>query len=162
MSYEVFALKYGQVDVPPHYATILEDPNDPHTAGRQLFYYVWLVRGQGRNILVDCGFDHACGAKRGRKVDRLPDEAIARIKEAIEKTYGRRGAAVVERNRAAVDHALEGLHRIEVPNGVTATRELPPPVPIPSAEVAVHWHERFDADSGNRWLREQLIALFAA
>lgn len=39
---------------------------------------------------------------------------------------------------------------------------LSPPVPIPSAEVAVHWHERFDADSGNRWLREQLIALFAA
>ena len=43
-----------------------------------------------------------------------------------------------------------------------AFKSLPPPVPIPSAEVAVHWHERFDADSGNRWLREQLIALFAA
>jgi DNA-binding transcriptional LysR family regulator len=39
---------------------------------------------------------------------------------------------------------------------------LPPPLPIPSAEVAVHWHERFDVDPGNRWLREQLIALFAA
>jgi pyruvate-ferredoxin/flavodoxin oxidoreductase len=62
------------------------------------------------------------------------EEAIARIKEAIEKTYGRRGAAVVERNRAAVDHALEGLHRIEVPKGVTATRELPPPVPAHAPE----------------------------
>ena len=62
------------------------------------------------------------------------EEAIARIKEAIEKTYGRRGAAVVERNRAAVDHSLEGLHRIEVPDGVTAGRELPPPVPAHAPE----------------------------
>ncbi|MDQ5848966.1 MAG: LysR family transcriptional regulator [Pseudomonadota bacterium] len=38
---------------------------------------------------------------------------------------------------------------------------LPPPVPIPPADVAVHWHERFEADPGNRWLREQLAELFA-
>jgi hypothetical protein len=25
----------------------------------------------------------------------------------------------------------------------------------------VHWHERFEADPGNRWLREQVIELFA-
>jgi DNA-binding transcriptional LysR family regulator len=42
-----------------------------------------------------------------------------------------------------------------------AFRSLPPPVPIPFAEVAVYWHERFDADPGNRWLREQLVELFA-
>jgi len=41
-------------------------------------------------------------------------------------------------------------------------KALPPPVPIPPAEVAVHWHERFEADQGNRWLREQVIELFAA
>ena len=41
-------------------------------------------------------------------------------------------------------------------------RSLPPPVPIPVADVAVHWHERFDADAGNRWLREQLAELFGA
>jgi len=57
------------------------------------------------------------------------EESIAKIKEAIAKTYGRRGAEVVERNQAAVDQTLEGLHRIEVPDRVTATRELPPPVP---------------------------------
>jgi DNA-binding transcriptional LysR family regulator len=42
-----------------------------------------------------------------------------------------------------------------------AFRSLAPPVPIPPAEVALHWHERFDADPGNRWLREQLADLFA-
>ncbi|HWM44451.1 MAG TPA: LysR family transcriptional regulator [Burkholderiales bacterium] len=40
-------------------------------------------------------------------------------------------------------------------------KALPPPVPIPLAEVAVHWHERFDADAGNRWLREQIAELLA-
>jgi pyruvate-ferredoxin/flavodoxin oxidoreductase len=57
------------------------------------------------------------------------DESIAKIKEAIEKTYGRRGADVVAKNWAAVDQALEGLHQIEVPDAVTTTRELLPPVP---------------------------------
>jgi pyruvate-ferredoxin/flavodoxin oxidoreductase len=55
--------------------------------------------------------------------------AIDRIKKAIVKTYGRRGEDVVKKNHAAVDRALEGLHRVEVPEKVTATRELPPIVP---------------------------------
>ena len=37
---------------------------------------------------------------------------------------------------------------------------LPLPIPIPPADVAVHWHERFDGDAGNRWLRQQLVELF--
>jgi pyruvate-ferredoxin/flavodoxin oxidoreductase len=62
------------------------------------------------------------------------DEAIVKIKEAITKTYGKRGAEVVERNHAAVDRALEGLHRIELPERVTGTRELPPTVPAHASE----------------------------
>jgi pyruvate-ferredoxin/flavodoxin oxidoreductase len=61
-------------------------------------------------------------------------EAIARIKDAIAKTYGRRGAEIVERNQAAVDRALEGLHRVELPERVTATRELAPLVPADAPE----------------------------
>src|SRR5262245_9213517 len=41
-------------------------------------------------------------------------------------------------------------------------KALPPPVPIPQAEVSVYWHERFAADPGNAWLREQLVELFSA
>jgi pyruvate-ferredoxin/flavodoxin oxidoreductase len=62
------------------------------------------------------------------------DEAIARIKEAIAKTYGRRGLDVVQRNHAAVDRALEGLRRMEVPEAVTATREPAPIVPADAPE----------------------------
>jgi DNA-binding transcriptional LysR family regulator len=39
-------------------------------------------------------------------------------------------------------------------------RSLPPPVPIPPADVAAHWHERFERDPGNRWLRETIMELF--
>jgi pyruvate-ferredoxin/flavodoxin oxidoreductase len=56
-------------------------------------------------------------------------EAIAKIKAAIAKTYGRRGAEVVRRNTDAVDSALAGLHRIDVPDQATATRPQPPVVP---------------------------------
>ena len=62
------------------------------------------------------------------------EQAIERIKAAVAKTYGRRGAEVVERNQAAVDRALEGLHRVEVPERVTATRGLPPVVPAHAPE----------------------------
>jgi pyruvate-ferredoxin/flavodoxin oxidoreductase len=41
------------------------------------------------------------------------DEAIARIKETIQHTYGKKGQEVVARNFAAVDRALANLHRVE-------------------------------------------------
>ena len=62
------------------------------------------------------------------------DEAIAKIKTAIAKTYGRRGKEVVEKNQLAVDRTLESLHRIEVPGQVTSTREMPAMVPADAPE----------------------------
>ena len=58
-----------------------------------------------------------------------PDQAIAQIKAAIRKTYGKRGEAVVEKNFAVVDAALDHLHQVNVPGAATATRRLMPPVP---------------------------------
>ena len=43
------------------------------------------------------------------------DEAIAAIKKALAKSYGRRGPEIVARNNAAVDAAVAGLHQVEVP-----------------------------------------------
>ncbi len=61
------------------------------------------------------------------------DEAIAAIKKYIEKTYGKRGEAVVRRNFEAVDAALGHLHEVTVaevmrPYG-TADRQAPPSAP---------------------------------
>lgn len=57
------------------------------------------------------------------------DEAIAAIKKSIQKTYGKRGEAVVQRNFAAVDAALAHLHEVQVPQAVSSTFDLRPPVP---------------------------------
>jgi len=56
------------------------------------------------------------------------EEALAHIKKSIEKTYGKKGQELVERNYAAVDAALAHLHRVEVPGRVTSTRERLPAV----------------------------------
>jgi len=58
-----------------------------------------------------------------------PEVAIGRIREAIEKTYGRKSPEIVRRNLAAVDRALDHLYRVTVPNAPSATRRRPPPVP---------------------------------
>ncbi|HWB33098.1 MAG TPA: pyruvate:ferredoxin (flavodoxin) oxidoreductase [Acidobacteriaceae bacterium] len=57
------------------------------------------------------------------------EEAIAQIKKAIQKTYGKRGDAVVAQNFAAVDAALAHLHEVKVPEKVTAGFDILPMLP---------------------------------
>jgi DNA-binding transcriptional LysR family regulator len=38
---------------------------------------------------------------------------------------------------------------------------LEPPVPLPSYKVKQHWHERFNLDAGNIWLRQVMMTLFS-
>ena len=60
----------------------------------------------------------------------LPREAaIAEIKHAIEKTYGKRGEAVVQKNFDAVDRTLEHLYEVQVPAQLTSTVTRRQPVP---------------------------------
>jgi pyruvate-ferredoxin/flavodoxin oxidoreductase len=56
------------------------------------------------------------------------DEAIAKIKEAIKKTYGKKGEEIVQKNYNAVDQALSGLKDIDVPAEATSTMDMPPVV----------------------------------
>ncbi|WP_416439260.1 pyruvate:ferredoxin (flavodoxin) oxidoreductase [Phnomibacter sp. MR] len=48
------------------------------------------------------------------------EEAIAEIKHAIEKTYSKKGRAIVEKNFQAVDATLEHLHSVVIPATATA------------------------------------------
>ena len=67
--------------------------------------------------------------------DVLPrEQAIARIKESVEKMYGNRGADVLRRELAAVDTALDGLHQVEVPDMATSERAPVPTVPEDAPE----------------------------
>lgn len=62
------------------------------------------------------------------------ESAVAEIKKAIEKTFGKRGATIVEKNFAAVDAAIENLHVVEVPATVSAIRDRLAPVPAEAPE----------------------------
>ena len=61
-----------------------------------------------------------------------PAEAISKIKESVEKTYARRGEAIVARNFAAIDHSLARLAHVtlgsvtdDVPLASLATNDMP-------------------------------------
>src|SRR5512139_1458139 len=56
------------------------------------------------------------------------DEAIDKIKKAIEKTYMKKGAEIVELNFKAVDAALDHLHKVKVPAMVSSQSEMKPAV----------------------------------
>ena len=77
--------------------------------------------GNRINTIMQPCFFHLAGI--------LPaDEAITRIKDFVEKTYAKRGEAVVARNFAAIDRSLERLGH--VPLGV-ATSTIPTTAPVP-------------------------------
>jgi len=77
------------------------------------------------------------------------DEAIAAIKHAIEKTYGRRGEAVVRRNWDAVDAALAHLFAVTVPERVTSEADLGPPVPAEAPAFVQRVTARMIAGEGD-------------
>jgi pyruvate-ferredoxin/flavodoxin oxidoreductase len=57
------------------------------------------------------------------------DEAIAEIKHSIEKTYGRKGEAIVAMNLKAVDDTLENLYEVKIPEVITSETSFVLPVP---------------------------------
>ena len=56
------------------------------------------------------------------------DEALAKIKAAIAKTYGAKGNDVVQRNFAAVDATLAQLHEVQLPAQASGKRQMLPVV----------------------------------
>jgi pyruvate-ferredoxin/flavodoxin oxidoreductase len=56
------------------------------------------------------------------------EQAIAEIKKAIEKTYGKKGAEIVKRNYAAVDATLENMFEV-TPGPLSGNGQMRPTVP---------------------------------
>jgi pyruvate-ferredoxin/flavodoxin oxidoreductase len=77
------------------------------------------------------------------------EEAIAAIKHAIEKTYGKRGEAVVKKNFAAVDATLDHLHEVQVPAGATSAFDIRRPVPVEAPEFVQKVTARIIAGEGD-------------
>jgi pyruvate-ferredoxin/flavodoxin oxidoreductase len=62
------------------------------------------------------------------------EQAIAAIKDSIQKTYGRKGDEIVQMNLRAVDNTLNHLFEVTVPAHADSDRELPPPVTLDAPE----------------------------
>ncbi len=58
------------------------------------------------------------------------EQAIEKIKEAIKKTYGKRGQSVIDKNWAAVDGAVAALHDVRVPAEATSQHRRPPAIAV--------------------------------
>ena len=69
-------------------------------------------------------------------------QAIASIKDAVEKTYGKKGRRIVELNFSAIDQALANLHKITVPATADSTIAAHQNVP----EHAPDFVKRFTAE----------------
>jgi pyruvate-ferredoxin/flavodoxin oxidoreductase len=62
------------------------------------------------------------------------DEAIARIKDAVVKTYGRKSRRIVEINHKAIEATLENLHEFEVPSDIGSSVAMRQCVPKDAPE----------------------------
>jgi glyoxylase-like metal-dependent hydrolase (beta-lactamase superfamily II) len=75
-AYEIYAIRYATMSPrTPHMNYLLPDAHE--TSAADLDYFVWLIRGEGRDILVDTGFNAAEAQTRGRKLTLNPVDALA-------------------------------------------------------------------------------------
>jgi glyoxylase-like metal-dependent hydrolase (beta-lactamase superfamily II) len=77
--YEVLAVRYGTRSTVASQVYLnwfqYNEPDHPV----EMDYFFWLVRGAGRVILVDTGFTHEVGARRGRTTTTAPLQALRRL-----------------------------------------------------------------------------------
>jgi len=76
-TYEVFAIRYASLSGRKASENFIG--GDPHEAGSDLDYFVWLARSGSRTFVIDTGFDATVGARRGRTMITPPDEGLARL-----------------------------------------------------------------------------------
>ena len=74
--HEIYALRYATMSPrTPHMNFLSPDPHE--TSAQNLDYFVWLIRGAGRDILVDTGFNAEEANLRARTLTLNPVDALA-------------------------------------------------------------------------------------
>ena len=137
---------YGPEDVWEH----LPRATQEHIVSKKLKFYaidgVKVARDAGMGGRINTVMQTCFFALSGV----LPrDEAIQQIKHSIEKTYGKRGETIVQRNFAAVDQALDNLHEVSVNQGVTSGFDIQPPIPAQAPEFLRNVTSRIIAGEGD-------------
>ncbi len=84
------------------------------------------------------------------------DEAIDKIKQAIKKTYSKKGEEIVRKNFAAVDQTLANLYQVKVQSQVSSQLEKPPVVPAEAPEFVQQITARMMAGEGDQLTVSQI------
>jgi glyoxylase-like metal-dependent hydrolase (beta-lactamase superfamily II) len=74
--YEIHAVKYAEAEREARECFLMPDPHD---GPMPMDYFVWLIRGEGRTILLDTGFNAARAKARKRKFLRCPSKGLAAL-----------------------------------------------------------------------------------
>ena len=73
--YEILALRYARMDERFHFNNFIL-PIDDHNSRDPLDFLLFVIRGNGRTIVMDTGFDPESAARRGREIMRTPAQAL--------------------------------------------------------------------------------------
>jgi pyruvate-ferredoxin/flavodoxin oxidoreductase len=97
------------------------------------------IRGKRLQLWVIDAYAVAEEAGMGRRINTImqtcffaisgilpKDEAIAAIKQAVDKTYGKKSKRLVELNYRAIDMTLAKLHRVAIPEQVESEQTAQP------------------------------------
>ncbi len=128
----------------PGATVLLNSPFGPDEVWDKLprEFQAQMIRKQLKLFVVD-GFRIAEEAGLGPRINTvmqtcafalspiLPrEQAIQEIKDAIKKTYGKRGGeSILKKNYEAVDRSLASLHEVKIPAEVTSTHSIVAPMP---------------------------------
>lgn len=74
---KIFAIRYATMTGRPHHMDFLIP--DGHDGGGRIDYYVWLIRGDDGDILVDTGFNDVAARERSRTLTINPADALERF-----------------------------------------------------------------------------------
>ena len=125
-AYEIYAIRYATMSPrTPHMNYLLPDAHE--TSAADLDYFVWLIRGQGRDILVDTGFNAAEAQTRGRKLTQ--NETSCPLQH-------------LRRDGASAKSILK-----QVEGGATSPVNAPPELRKREAEEALNWFTEITAES---------------
>ena len=137
---------YGPEDVWEHLPRTIQQ----HIVNKKLKFYVIdgvkVAREAGMGGRINTVMQTCFFALSGV----LPrEEAIQQIKHSIEKTYGKRGEIIVQKNFAAVDQALDNLHEVQVIHEVASAFDIQPPIPAQAPEFLRNVTSKIIAGEGD-------------
>ena len=96
--YEIHAIKYAEAERQTRDCFLMPDPHD---GPMPMDYFVWLIRGDGRTVLLDTGFTEPRAKARKPQFLRWPSQGWAVARERVRAGRPRGSIPDLDTNRAA-------------------------------------------------------------